>query len=570
MTLLKYFFHVYPSRTIIVLISLLVAGIVEGLSVGALLPLLSSIIPNGQDQNKMIPAPGDDKLSLTNFLNDFGIPDSTEALLILIVTGVLLKSLITFFTKFYAGKTANIATKDLRLKLLRAISKAEWSYFVAQPIGKISTSLFSEAGRASNAYMLSVNLITSIIQISVYSTIALLISWKLAFSAILLGAGMLILLNKLVIINKSIGKKITVIVRSLFTELTDSLRSMKSLKVMNRSDYAYSVLRTYTKKLAREERKSILSTTGLQSAQEPIVTIGVAAGTYVAINNLGMNLSMLLVMLFALLRVVKTFGKAQSQYQSLLKEESGFKAIIESIKHAESYRELLTGKKIVRFNSEIRFQNVYFNHKDSEILSNCNISFPSRGLISIVGPSGTGKTTCVDLVAGLYKASKGEIYIDGIEIGDIDISNWRNQIGYVTQDTILLNTSIKNNIQLGNFSLSDEDIINSLTKSNAYEFIKKLPQGINTIAGEQGNRFSGGQKQRILIARALATNPSLLILDEATSALDENSELEISALVKQLSKNLLVISISHRPALAESSDYLYKLDNGKLILAETD
>ena len=185
-------------------------------------------------------------------------------------------------------------------------------------------------------------------------------------------------------------------------------------------------------------------------------------------------------------------------------------------------------------------------------------------LNSFIGPSGAGKTTLVDLLCGLHQPSGGQILIDGIPLDELDIQHWRQQIGYVTQENSLLNSSIKDNVTLGDPSYSSDEVTTALAKSKALDFVAKLPLGIETLVGENGAQLSGGQRQRILIARALVHSPRLLILDEATSALDSETELALSQIFKELSREITVISISHRPAIVDVSDHVYQLGDGKL------
>ena len=176
----------------------------------------------------------------------------------------------------------------------------------------------------------------------------------------------------------------------------------------------------------------------------------------------------------------------------------------------------------------IEFKQVSFSHEHKLILNNASATFHHHKLNSIIGPSGEGKTTIADLICGLFLPTSGEILLDNKSLSSIDILHWRSQIGYVTQENNLLNTSIKENITLGDEQYTENDITIALQKAHCSNFIKELPIGVETIVGENGAHLSGGQRQRILIARALVHSPRLLILDEATSALDSETEKSLS------------------------------------------
>src|SRR5690606_6642073 len=176
------------------------------------------------------------------------------------------------------------------------------------------------------------------------------------------------------------------------------------------------------------------------------------------------------------------------------------------------------------FSSKIEFENISFKYKDEYVLKDFSLHIPKGKKVALVGQSGSGKSTIANLITRFYDVNKGKIMIDGIDIRDLTTKSLRNQLGIVTQDAILFNDSIKNNLLLGNENATDDQIIDALKIANAWEFVKDLPEGIETNIGDSGNKLSGGQKQRLSIARAVLKNPPIMVLDEATSALDTESE----------------------------------------------
>jgi ATP-binding cassette subfamily C protein len=197
-------------------------------------------------------------------------------------------------------------------------------------------------------------------------------------------------------------------------------------------------------------------------------------------------------------------------------------------------------------------------------LHGIDLSIPVNGMITIVGHSGAGKTTMMDLISGLLRPTAGRILIDGVPLDEIDLRHWRRQIGYVPQDPVLLHDTIRTNIVIGNPDVTPTDVEAALRAAGAEEFVAALPQGIDTVVGERGGKLSGGQRQRIAIARALAHRPRLLILDEATSALDAASEAAVCQTLAGLRGQVAILAISHRPALAALADRVYRLDHGIL------
>jgi ATP-binding cassette, subfamily C, bacterial len=190
------------------------------------------------------------------------------------------------------------------------------------------------------------------------------------------------------------------------------------------------------------------------------------------------------------------------------------------------------------------------------------LSIAAGELAVLIGPSGAGKTSIVDLLVGLVQPQVGQIWIDDVLLSDLDLKAWRCTVGYVPQETFLLHESVFVNVTLGDLALTASDVETALRAAGAWEFISALPEGMETSVGERGARLSGGQRQRIAIARALVRKPQFLILDEATASLDPDSEAAICATVRRLRGAMTILAISHQPALLEVADTVYRLDNG--------
>jgi len=217
------------------------------------------------------------------------------------------------------------------------------------------------------------------------------------------------------------------------------------------------------------------------------------------------------------------------------------------------------------FDKEIVFDNISFKYEDEYVLKDFSLTIPKGGTVALVGQSGSGKSTIANLITRFYDVNKGKITIDGIDIRDLTIKSLRSQLGIVTQDAILFNETIKNNLLLGVESATDEQVIEALKVANAWEFVKELPNGINTNIGDSGNKLSGGQKQRLSIARAVLKNPPIMILDEATSALDTESEQLVQKALENMMKNRTSIVIAHRLSTIQNADTIIVMQKGKVI-----
>ncbi|WP_109300228.1 ABC transporter ATP-binding protein [Aquimarina sp. AU474] len=222
-------------------------------------------------------------------------------------------------------------------------------------------------------------------------------------------------------------------------------------------------------------------------------------------------------------------------------------------------------KDIKEFTSNINIDNISFKYEDDYVLRNFTLQVPKGNSVALVGQSGSGKSTIANLVTRFYDVNEGAIKIDNTDIRDVTKTSLRGMMGLVTQDSILFNDSIKNNLLVGNEHASDEEILDALKVANAWEFVKDLPKGIETNIGDSGNKLSGGQKQRLSIARAVLKNPPIMILDEATSALDTESERLVQSALENMMKNRTSIVIAHRLSTIQNSDLIVVMQKGEIV-----
>ena len=568
MRLLLTFFRAYPWRTSLALVAIIFAGIADGLSISSLLPLLNLVTRGNSNDGTLALDPSmagsGVEAAILNFMAIIGLKATLGILLILVVLTVFIKSMLTLLANYHVGYSAAYIITDLRLALLRAVLTTRWEYFLHQPAGKLANAMATEAYRASEAYVFGVTMLAMIFQAIVYMAIAFSVSWKTTMSALAIVAVILSISHLLVRMARRAGKLQTKLNKSLLTRLIDTLQSVKSLKAMAREDQVDSVLSGETSKLNRAMQHEIFSRELLDAVQNPLFTTVIAIGIYYALQYLGMSFAEVMVLVILLLRALSQLGKIQKQHQKMASRESAFWSIRRAINRAEQAREVSTGTTEPRLESDIRFENVTFAYGDKPILRDLTITIPARTLTTIIGPSGAGKTTLVDLVIGLYQPLSGTIYIDNKPLNQIDMKKWRRKIGYVPQEQLLLNDSILTNVTFGDPALTESDAEYALKAAGAWDFVSAIPEGIHANVGERGARLSGGQRQRIMIARALAHRPIMLILDEPTSALDPHSEAVISETLRALRKDYTILAISHQPALAETADVTYRLQDGQI------
>lgn len=557
MRLLTTFARAYPTQTAVALVALLVGALAEGVGLSALLPLLTVAAEGGSSTG------GLGKV-IADALAFVGVGPTPGALVTLIVAAVAIKSALLLVANRHVGYAVARVATDLRLALIRALVGARWEYYVGQPVGAIANAVATEASRASSAYLHAMSMAALLLQALVYAAVALLVSWQAALAALGAGLTFFYAMNRLVRAARRAGARQTTLLHSLLFHLADILQAVKPLKAMAREDAGVALLRTETVKLNRALQREVLSKEALRAFQEFAIAAVVAAGLYVALTQWRLPLPSVMVLTFVLARILGQLGKAQQRYQQMVACESAFWSLKRTLAEAEGAREPQLGAVVPRLERAIRFEGVSFAYGNGWVLRDVSLAIPTGRFTTIVGPSGAGKTTLVDLVTALLRPQQGEIWIDDVPLSQVDRRRWRRMIGYVPQEPLLLHDTILSNVTLGDPDLTEHDAERALRAAGAWGFVEALPDGIHTTVGERGARLSGGQRQRLAIARALVHAPKLLILDEATSALDAESEAEICASVRALRGSLTILAISHRPALAGAADEVHRVEEGTI------
>jgi len=571
MGLMQSFFRAYPWQTALLLTALLLSAVAEGVGLSALLPLLN--IALGADAASMLPGAAaveqnEFERVVLDALATLGIAPTLGNMLWIILGGVAFKTVFLLIAQRQVGYTAAQVGTDLRLQMLRAVLRSKWEYFLHQPAGKLTNALASEAGRASAAFVNGATAITYLIQALIYAAVAFALSWKASMVGICAGVVVIGLSHFLVRITRRAGKRQTRVMTSLMSNLTDTLQSVKPLKAMAREHLADQVLAHDTNRLNKALRKQVLSGAVLDSGQELMFTGFICLGVYIAMERFEMDLPMVMVLVVALGRAFTFFGKVQKQYQKLAQGESAYWALVDAINAADAARENLDGGITPRFEKTLTLQDVHFHYDKHPVFKGLSLHIETGTLTTLIGPSGSGKTTIIDLTIGLLRPQQGNVLLDGVPLKDINIKQWRNMIGYVPQDTILLHDSILHNITLGDPELTKDGAQQALQAAGAWDFVSRLADGMDTIVGERGGKLSGGQRQRIVIARALINRPRLLILDEATSALDPESEEVVRQTMEALKGNLTILAISHNRAMVQAADQVYQLKDGRAQLLD--
>jgi ATP-binding cassette subfamily C protein len=337
---------------------------------------------------------------------------------------------------------------------------------------------------------------------------------------------------------------------------------VKPLKAMARENLADGVLAAQTLELNAATRRQGVARVARTAIQQPTVAIAIATGTWVGLVVWQLPMATLLALMILLSRVLTNFGKVQTDYQELVTFEAFYWSLRRTLDEAAREVEPMTGSRPPVLEHAIELDHVDFDYAGSPVLRDCSLSIPFGSFVALIGPSGAGKTTVLDLIVGLLRPQGGKVLVDGVDLGALDMRAWRRMIGYVPQENLLLHDTVARNVSLGDDEISAGDIEHALGAAGLGPFVAGLPDGIHTVVGERGARFSGGQRQRVMIARALAHRPRLLVLDEATASLDPATEAELCETLRLLRGEITILAISHQRALVDAADRIYRLEKG--------
>lgn len=550
------FIRAYPKQTAMVLVALIVAGVVEGFSMTALLPMISLAID--REQGSPSAASG----VAVAWLARLGIEPNVTTLLTVMVTGTLLTSAIGLLARRQVGYTVAQVATDLRLALLRALVAARWEYYLRQPVGKLTNAITIEASGASQAYLYASTMTAAAIQAAAYIAVALAVSWKTTLAYVAVATVVATGLHRLVLMARKAGKRQSKLLSRMTAGLVDTLQSVKPLKAMAREDLADGVLAAQTHELNTALRRQVISKEGRKAVQQPVFALMIAIGAWVGLEVWHLPLATVIVMMVVLSRVLTNFGKVQGEYQELVSSEMFYLTLRLTLDEAERQVEPRAGARAPRLDESIRFAAVDFAYGDNPVLTDCSLEIPAGSFTTLIGESGAGKTTIVDLIVGLVRPQDGQVLVDGVDLNELELHAWRRMIGYVPQENLLLHDTLMRNVTLGDPALGIRDAEDALRAAGAWDFVAELPDGLRTLVGERGSRFSGGQRQRIMIARALAHRPRLLILDEATASLDPATEAALRETLAGLRGSITLLAISHQRALVEAADRVYRVQKG--------
>lgn len=557
-----YFFKHLSHRIFIALTLSIIVGALDGFGLAMFFPLLEMIGNEGTPE-------GEGMGGLAFILHGFGllgIPLNIYTILITIAVFFVLKGIFKFVEQFYNVVTQQYFIKKLRYDSLDQLTNLKYEQFVVSDVGRIQNSLTGEIGRVSQAYKSYFMAVQSGILVAVYIVLALLTDPQFAILVAIGGGLSNFLYSRIYKKTKATSQVITKGGHIFQGLLIQKVAFFKYLKATGTIQRFSRQLHAAIDLIESNTRKIGLFNSILAASREPIVIMVVVLVILVQVTFFAQNIGSILLSLMFFYRSLTALVQMQNYWNNFLNMSGSLSNITDFMNEMGNHQEFTNGKRLNSFSSEITFKDVHFSYGKEPFIERLNLTILKNETIAFVGESGSGKTTLVNMIAGLIPPSSGRILIDGHDFSGIDKTCFQSRIGYVTQEPVIFNDSIFNNVTFWD-EPNERNISrfwNALKLASIDTFVQHQEQRERTVLGNNGIVISGGQKQRLSIARELYKEIDILVMDEATSALDSQTELTIKEQLETLKGRYTIIIIAHRFSTIKNADRIVLMKKGTI------
>jgi subfamily B ATP-binding cassette protein MsbA len=487
-----------------------------------------------------------------------------------VISSFLLKNLFSYLAMYFITFLRNGVLKDIRNELYDKVTSLPLAFYSEKRKGDTMSRISTDVLEIQHSFLSILELIVREPLTIIFTISAMfIISPKLSIFVLIFIplSGFLISL-----IGKSLKRNSNKVQKEqgYFLSIVDeTLSGLKVIKGFNGEKIFSNKFQSSTTRFYKFSNK-LLNKQNLAGPTSEFLGITVIAillwyGGNMVLNEKSLDASLFLVYMglaYNILTPAKAISKAS---YGVKRGNAAAERVMEILNSESPLKDIPNALTKTDFETAIEIKNISFKYEDDLVLKNFSISVPKGKSVALVGQSGSGKSTIANLVTRFYDVNEGQIEIDGKDIRMLTKQSLRNLMGLVTQDSILFNDTIKNNVRLGKEDATDEEVLNALEIANAWEFVKELPDGMDTNIGDSGNKLSGGQKQRLSIARAVLKNPPIMILDEATSALDTESERLVQVALENMMKNRTSIVIAHRLSTIQNADEIIVMQKGQIV-----
>lgn len=549
------------------LLGMVVVSFLQGMEIFLLIPLLSySSITGVKTSSSLV---SEIMQSLQGLPELLGLPLILGIYTCLVLGQSLLQRSITIRNvKILQGFVLR-----LRTETYQSVLQAKWNFFVRKRKSDIINLMTTELGRVSVGLNLTLQFLTNSIFSLFQIGVALWLSAKLTVFVMVCGTIYSIMTRHFVKRSKVLGGITSEVAKSYFAGITDQLNGIKEIKSNCIEESQLSWLQTMFRKMQDEQHEYVQLKANWELCSKVSAAMFISFFILLSVKVFHARLEEQLLIVIIFFRLWPRIVGMQNSVGQIASSIPAFKALNDFEQECKAEKELILGdaqdiEKTMHIQTGLECRSVDFRYNRNEeiyALKDISIQIPANRMTAIVGRSGAGKSTLIDILMGLMQPERGQVLIDGTPLTNDNLLAFRRSISYVPQDPFLFNASIRDNLLMIKADAAEEEIWGALEFSASAEFIKRLPQGLDTLLGDRGIRLSGGERQRLVLARAILRKPSILVLDEATSALDTENETKIQEALERIKGKITVIVIAHRLSTIRNADRVIVLEQGRVV-----
>lgn len=479
---------------------------------------------------------------------------------------IVLKAYLGWLLKIRQSEFLEEYSLNLRQELYHTVSTAMWEQLAAEKQTDTIDLFTAQCSQVSQGVSMIIALLSSAVTAFVSLGIALWLSLPVTVLVLIFGGGFAWVFRHLMKESKHYGDEMIRINRVMYYELYSQLRSIKEVRSYGvQKEHAH--LFEEISRSAKDAKLKFMRQQAFPSMLYSVAAAGMIAGIFlICVLLFHMDTACLMVLVYVFTRLWPVFGGFISTITTIQTVVPAYEKLMEALQTFSAEKSEQMQMVPIPFEKKIEFRNVCFAYQGNgeSILHNVNFSLKKGSITALMGRSGAGKTTIADLLMGFLKPTSGEILIDGVALSDDNLSGWRHNLGYIPQEPLILNATVRENLQRFHPTATQMEMEKALKKAYIWNVVENLPQGMDTVLGDGGIRLSGGERQRIVLARVLLGNPRLIVMDEATSAMDYESEMAVRNAIRDLDEQVTILIIAHRLATVRTAKYGMVLENGKI------
>ncbi|MDT8861080.1 ABC transporter ATP-binding protein/permease [Alkalihalobacillus sp. MEB130] len=557
--------HAYAGKKLYVnMFAMMLIGLLDGIGILLLVPMIAMTGVVNLD------AEGTPLAGLLGFLQNIpdtvGLPVILAAFVLIVIGQNLIQRQITIRnTRIQHG-----FFRHMRVETYHSLLHANWRFFIKNRKSDLVNFMTAEIARSSAGTHSFLQFLASLIFTCIQIGLAFWLSPSITSFVLACGLILLFFNRKFLKRSLELGSRNFTLGKEYLGGVTDQINGIKDIKSNTLEESRMNWFKKVTASMEKEQVEYTVLKTTSQLYYKVASAVLIAAFIFIAVNLFNAQAAQLMLIIVIFSRLWPRVAGIQGSLEQIATTMPSFKAV-KALQHecraAKEFEQINSSNvKPIEVNQGLECQNINFSYNESSYaLKNINLTIPANQMTAFVGRSGAGKSTLIDLLMGLNQPEAGQVLIDGTPLTGDNLISLRRAISYVPQDPFLFNASIRENLELVVPDATEEQIWEALEFSSAAEFVRKLPEGLDSLIGDRGIKLSGGERQRLVLARAILRNPSILVLDEATSALDTENEAKIQAALERLKGKMTIIVIAHRLSTIRNADQVVVLDEGKII-----